>query len=330
MAHSHAHAHGEAASEYFRDQLCTIASCGFLGAIGVLMYNSPMQKIILAPAFEAPVLIGGIALLVIVFIRAVSIWKVAGMVQPPEPHTGHDHAHGHDHSHAHSHAHDHSHSHAHSHAHHAEGEKCDHPSHEGGHDHGEAEEGHEDHDHGSSPWQYIVLMIPIALYFLNLPNSGFSSEGIEKIFNQEKIEVKMVHYPASALVTSTLLYSEKSQITRPIASMNELNLMTLSPAARAANEGNRVSLKGMYLQNSDHEFDLFKLKRVCCGADALPIRARIISQKPIEKMPPRTWLNVTGELHFVKTPKGEWVSVILVENPEDIVPAEKDTEFEDV
>jgi hypothetical protein len=321
MAHSHAHSQGEAASEYFRDQLCTIAACGFLGAIGVLMYQTPMQKIILAPAFEAPVLVGGIALLAIVFIRAVSVWKVAGMVPPAEPPTNHDH----------SHAHSHSHGHEHSHADHAEGEKCDHPSHQDcGHDHGE-EGGHEDHDHGSSPWQYIVLMIPIALYFLNLPNTGFSSEGIEKLFGQQEIAaVKLVNYPASSLLTSTLLYSQKSTVVRPIASMNELNLMTLSPGARAANEGNRVSLKGMYLQSSNHEFDLFKLKRVCCGADALPIRARIVSQQPIEKMTPRTWLNVTGELHFVKTPKGEWVSVIVVDKPEDIVPAEQDTEFEDM
>src|SRR6266568_7667713 len=31
------------------------------------------------------------------------------------------------------------------------------------------------HQHGWSPWRYIVLCLPIMLYFLGLPNQGFSS-----------------------------------------------------------------------------------------------------------------------------------------------------------
>src|SRR5262249_18283679 len=58
----------------------------------------------------------------------------------------HEHAHaaaGHDHGHAHDHDHDH------------------------GHDH--------DHSHGWAPWRFVVLLLPVVLYFLNLPNEGFSS-----------------------------------------------------------------------------------------------------------------------------------------------------------
>jgi hypothetical protein len=326
MAHSHSHAAGtKAASDYFNDQLSTIAVCGFLGIVGVMMFNTPMQEIILAPAFRLPVLIGGSVLLLIVLVRAISVWKLAGMTPPPEaPAEPHSHAHSHSHSH----------SHAHSHDEHSHDEKCDHPSHQEctidhAHD-GHDEEGHDDHDHGWAPWRYIILLVPAILFFLDLPNSGFSDERIGKDLGSAKIVVKpTVNYPVSSLVTSTLIYSQRSMVVRPIGSFNELNLMTLSPGARSSNQGSRVSLSGMYLQGTDREFDLFKLKRVCCGADALPLRARIASQKPIDKFPPRSWLKVTGELQFVKSSKGEWVAVIVVENPEDITLTDKETEFED-
>ncbi len=74
----------------------------------------------------------------------------------------HDHDHGHTHEHgaACDHTHDHDHEHGHTHGH-------DHAHAHGGHDHG--------HDHGWNPWRYIVLLLPVVLYFLNLPNSGFSA-----------------------------------------------------------------------------------------------------------------------------------------------------------
>jgi len=72
------------------------------------------------------------------------------------------HEHGHDHhgetcDHgdcAHDHEHEHQHTAAHSHA----------------HDHG--------HDHGWNPWRYSLLIIPIVLYFLNLPNASMLASGI--------------------------------------------------------------------------------------------------------------------------------------------------------
>src|SRR5207249_7750262 len=73
-------------------------------------------------------------------------------------HHDHDHGHHHDHDHEHHHHdHDHDHGHAHAHAH----EQTP------GHDHG--------HDHGWAPWRYTVLMLPVVLFLLNLPNEIFSA-----------------------------------------------------------------------------------------------------------------------------------------------------------
>src|SRR5205823_1148740 len=120
----------------------------------------------------------GIALLVMVAIRAAALWKLAGQPGHSHAHGGHDH---HDHQHHHDHAHHHhDHEHGdHDHAHHHHGHTHDHEhahahGHDHSHDHGH---GHDHgHDHSWSPWRYTVLMLPVILFFLNLPNAGFSAK----------------------------------------------------------------------------------------------------------------------------------------------------------
>src|SRR5262249_5301861 len=97
MGHAHSHEHSDEAQTYYLDQLCTIALCGGLGAVGVLMWYPSIQtetgwrnllSFILADQFHLPVLAGSIALLALVAIRAVVLWRSVG-------HAGdhhHDHA----------------------------------------------------------------------------------------------------------------------------------------------------------------------------------------------------------------------------------------------
>src|SRR5438874_1088962 len=96
--HTHTHAH-EHTENYFLDQIFTIALCGALGAIGVLLYvRKTMLGIMLDRKFHPYVLAGGIALLVLVVIRAVAVWRLAGHVHTHDHHD-HDHDHAHDHHH---------------------------------------------------------------------------------------------------------------------------------------------------------------------------------------------------------------------------------------
>src|ERR1043166_1306066 len=110
MAHTHEHDH----EGYFLDQLFSIALCGAIGAIAVLMFvRRKMLTIILDPKFHPYVLAGGITLLVLVAIRAVALWKYAEEVGHEHHHHDHagcghencDHEHHHDHDHAHGHEH---------------------------------------------------------------------------------------------------------------------------------------------------------------------------------------------------------------------------------
>jgi hypothetical protein len=158
MAHTHDHADGS----YFAEQLSNMVICTLLGGVTILLYSQNLLRFMLVPKFFIYVLLGGITLIALVVVRAFALWSMTGKSTPhthsheSHNHAGHDHAHTHDHQH-HEHgeacAHDHEHDHEHEHAH--------------AHDHG--------HDHGWNPWRYIVLFLPVALYFLNLPNAGFTA-----------------------------------------------------------------------------------------------------------------------------------------------------------
>src|SRR5919197_5885645 len=112
MAHAHDHAHDHEHSPYYLDQLCTIGVCGALGMVAVRLWWTNSLGI-LAGTFQQALLAGGVVLLVVTAVRAVSLWHSVGRAGH-----AHDHACDHDHGHGHAHTHDcgHEHHHAHEHA----------------------------------------------------------------------------------------------------------------------------------------------------------------------------------------------------------------------
>src|SRR5262249_4933170 len=147
MAHSHDHSHGD----HRLEQICTLIICALLGLVCILSYQRNTLGLLLAPQFHVPVLVGGIALLVLVAVSAVMSLVTSrthshngescdghGDCGHNHGEAGHEHHH-HEHGHTHDHGHGHSHTHSHEHAH-----ACGH-EHACGHDH--AHEHKHDHDH---------------------------------------------------------------------------------------------------------------------------------------------------------------------------------------
>src|SRR5437870_2207728 len=90
MAHEHHHHEGSA--EFYLEQLFTIGICGAIGAVAVSLYLSGKLNLMLHPKFHLWVFAGGIALLVMVAIRAVAVWT---SVDEPAAVPAHDHDHAH-------------------------------------------------------------------------------------------------------------------------------------------------------------------------------------------------------------------------------------------
>ncbi len=165
---AHTHTHEEDRTTFYVAQLSTIGIVGLLGVVCLLLYQQNLLRFILAENRHFVVPTAGVILLVIVALRACVLFASSGRPEANDHCHSHDcddhHDHDHDHCHAHDcdldheHAHEHEHEHEHVHEHvHA------------GNDHGH------DHDHGWNPWRYIVLLLPIVLYFLNMPNAGFTA-----------------------------------------------------------------------------------------------------------------------------------------------------------
>ena len=339
---SHSHAHGEAAGNYFLDQLFTILACGGIGLVAVLMYQTGMVNRILVPMFFIPVLLGGIALLAMALVRAVAVWKLAGARAALADDNGdHDHDHDHDHAHAHSHGHEHAHGEedygeedygeeaygeedcGHEHSHGAAVE------HEHGHDHAHAHShahaevgGEEHHDHGWAPWRYMVLAIPVFLYFLGLPRDGFSSKVVDRQTSHGETQ-DLKRQGLSMLVggpawTKALRRAEPQRMT---LRFKELTEAAAIPSRQDIYDGNIGILRGMYKSlPSSNEFTLLRVSRTCCVADEVMLETRIISAEPIQGIEDYQWVWVEGLISFQKNEKGKWIPVLTLANNDAITP----------
>jgi DUF1980 C-terminal domain len=313
MAHSHAdahHAHDEAEGTYFLDQLFTILVCGALGLVAVLMYKTGTLERILVPMFYVPVLIGGAALIAMAFIRAVAVWQLAGARRVAEAQQnnddhGHSHSHGHDHAHSHGEdcGHDHSHSHSHSHAH------------AGGDEHG--------HEHGWAPWRYMVLAVPVFLYFLGFPRAGLSDRLVERntsgTLQQSPKREALSMFVGGPAFTKVL---RKPDPKRLELKFKELTEAAAIPARHEIYEGDIGVLRGQFipLRSSDREFTLLRVDMTCCVADQVYLEMRIVAPEPVHGIQPQQWVRVEGLISFQKNEKGKWIPVLTLTSNDAIDP----------
>ncbi len=345
MAHDHAHDHGDGNS-YYIEQLFTIAVCGAIGGVMVLMYVSGRVRFLFGAneTQHMRVLLGGAGLVAIVLIRAVYVWVAVGQKKPALK--AHDHAHddcghvhgdcGHDHAHEHHH-HEHAHEHHHHDHAHEEGIKVaaspaltslplaastvpalahthDHGhAHDHGHDHGHGHDHDHDHDHGWAPWRFMLLLLPVILFFLGLPNQGILKGADESNLNEEDKQ---------ALAKVDNDYGKGDKV-KPLSFL-DLERASMNVNARDDLEGRLINVTGQYFGTDPHRFTLQRFKINCCAADAIPLNAVIMinpeDQKKYELSPGQyqgKWVSVTGRVYFLRQPNGEYRTAILIHPTKD-------------
>jgi hypothetical protein len=296
MAHDHAHD----PKTYYVEQLCTIGICGALGGIAVMLYATDLLWFI-APKIQIWVVLGGIALLVLVAIRAVVVWVQAGRMQlkmadamAPDHH--HDHAHDHDHDH------DHDHEHCHGH-----GEACAHDhdhDQDHGHGHGHSHGGGDDHghDHGWAPWRYVILLLPVVLYFLGLPNPDMKAANPNDLAGI-----------GDNLQAATA--SGKGDFIGEI-DFRQLAAAPYTAHSRADYEGKTAVLRGEYVPFNDRMFKVVRYKINCCSADRVALPAVIMLDRDSkEKIPfglEGKWVTVQGQIQFQQRGDGSGTFTTVV------------------
>jgi hypothetical protein len=302
---------------YFIEQLCTIGVCGALGGVAITMWAIPNGLFFLGPQFQAPfgepwlspVLWGGIAIVAFVLIRAVAVWVSVG--KPREIHE-HENTHTHDVDHGDAHhldtgssAHNHDHAvceHAHDHDH--VPSLTDSLSHTHSHDHGHDHGHNHGHDHGWAPWRYVILLLPVGLYFLHLIPSEFKSHAAVN----------------TDLGGSSDMVAAKGGDV--IHGFLELGRAANTPESRRDYEGRTAQVIGQAVVNADsRRFGLVRYKVSCCAADAIPLNMVVKVREDSEggkKFNAQNlkdkWVDVTGVVQF-RTLRGteEYVTVLVVD-----------------
>jgi hypothetical protein len=355
MAHDHHHAADR--ESYYLDQLCTIALTGAFAGACVALYlgyqtwdgKYKILDLILANKFDAFLLWAGIALAVLAVIRAVSLWVSVG--QPADAHDcGHDHSHddtndcGHDHGHEHGHHHhhgpghvcDHDHGHGHGHVHdHAHAgaagselaeepagtatAAAEAPCHAHAHDCG--------HDHGWAPWRYMVLLLPVLVFFLRLPGKPPQVTGMDLDISQDsKNDVVNVASMVSAGPSPLQQLVFGANVLRKVEPIDfkRLELLAADEGDRETWAGRVVRTKGQFVPGpGPHQFTLVRLKIQCCAADVIQVRVGGICRDDVSNIPNQQWVSVEGQVGFASY-SGKFHTVLFVASRDKIVLTQPD------
>lgn len=185
----------------------------------------------------------------------------------------------------------------------------DHPD-DCGHDHGPGED--HGHSHGGS-WVYlktIVLSFPLLLFFIGIPNQGFSKEWVDKRLGQDE---ELGAVAAVADKGGGVIGYDFAQLAAA----------THDPDKRKEIEGRTVSIRGQFRPKADREFTLYKMKMNCCAADMIPLKARILTTFVPFGYKDGDWIQATGAVQFVEVPgKNQFVPVIRINSEKGIQPSQ--------
>jgi hypothetical protein len=288
MAHTHEHAHAHDANAYYTEQLFTIAVCGALGGVVVMLWYTDKLKLMLHPKFHLSVLIGGVAILALTVVRCFALWSA--LEEATRECTNSD-----------------------------DSEDSD-ARQRWSHDHGISPATgvwppsvvlakipppaqNIDHDHGWSPARAMVLVLPVMLYFLNLPAHGFRSLPGAGIPGLGQIVAPKAVAPTG----------EAYHVT-----FERLEQAALTPEGREHYEGKTVRLTGQYGGGDLKRCVLVRYRIYCCAADAVPLNAVIMvdPNSPAQLDPDRLrnqWVRVTGRAHFVQHPdRGGFLPALIL------------------
>lgn len=285
MAHVHHH-HHTAEDTYYLDQLCMIALSAAFGAVCLSLYvwQRGMLNLLLGAQFHVFVLLSGAVLLAMSLVRGAALWISVGKRETNHVHNN-EHLHDHEH-------HDHEHDHVHD-------ECC---GHEHNHDHAHG------HDHPWAPWRYVVLLIPIILFMLGLPNKppkATAGAGADMLARQEAAGyVTLVAGGVDlwqTLLVTHVLGGEAAESTSAFPlDFKTLESLAANPGAREDWKGKMIRVKGQYAPLSTRVFELVRYRIQCCAGDAVAYRVPVGCKEEVKDVKPNSWVEVTGRIDFRK------------------------------
>jgi hypothetical protein len=178
-------------------------------------------------------------------------------------------------------------------------------------------------------------MLPLALCFLGLPNPEFNRLYAKYKFNLLLGELPPLFSPAAARGASARIdLRDVGLLNIPSQGKDTINLgfQELDQAAyneqgREFYQGKTGRIIGQFVPGPDRTaFTLARLKMTCCTADSIVLRLQIFSPEPVENFELQQWVEVTGQIQFRETLRGdEYRPVLQLRSARDVVPIDPPT-----
>lgn len=298
MAHHHHHD-----DTYFLDQICMAAMSGAFGIICLSLYfvRQDMLFRLLAAHFHPFVLASGFALVGIAIVQSGRLWTMARLHKTRACGGVHQQESGENHTHSifeHVHSHDH-----------------------GG------------HGTGWAPWRYVVLLAPIFLYMLGLPNKGPSIDihAIPEMDTSHELRGEFCYITSLTGVGANALAAFGVVTARHAAdaaademekvSVKQLIDMAPGRADREYYHDKMIRVRGQYAPRSKRYFELVRFRVNCCPGDAIQIGVPVIARDDIALGTKNIWVEVIGRVQFWQA-NGAFTTVVVVSNRNQVRPCD--------
>lgn len=183
------------------------------------------------------------------------------------------------------------------------------------HDHQHCNRGpecaHDHHDHDWAPWRYVVMLVPIILFLLGLPNKlpELRADDITVDTTQEALDFAglcaMSDQPLTSIIAAAVLHAEAAEETAPTVKVSSLEQAARSEAAREQWQGELVRVEGVVQPGRiPRQFQILRYVRYCCSGDARPTSVAVLTRSPTPTYPREQWLAVTGRVGFRNSSSG--------------------------
>jgi hypothetical protein len=266
---------------------------GLSGAFGVIclclyFWKTQMLALLLGPQFHLFVVGSGFALIILAVVRGVTLWIQAGQAHAHHHEHHHDEGAGHEHAHA-------------------------------GHHHHHDDHGPEDHDHGWAPWRYVVLLVPVILFMLGLPNKGPEVKAMQVAVDYTPEAtgyarlIALGHSPLSMMSLQAALHQDAPQGEAQPVDFKTLEGAASSPDRRSFWKDKTVEVRGQYSPDPRNErvFSLVRFRIQCCAADSIQLNVPILCKEPVKNIARESWVKVAGKVGFTER-NGSYSTVVMV------------------
>jgi uncharacterized membrane protein YcgQ (UPF0703/DUF1980 family) len=174
-----------------------------------------------------------------------------------------------------------------------------------------------------------VLLIPITLFLLGLPNKGPSAAAHEKV--NVRADPQMTPEYATLASMGALPLQQAVLAGAMTPKVTERDFLELQGAAREEYrrkelDGQMISVRGQFARvpGSDRLFSVVRFRVQCCAADAIQYEIPALCRESLDGITNKEWVQVTGRVQFQKRRDGNFMTVLIVPRRSNVVLTEPD------